>query len=390
MTDLILTPEEIRQGIIDDRRAKLMSRFEAESGQGILPYTNDLLFEQNNAVLRSALFSVAKMGSRNQYLDWTEIFCIGGSSILYRGPCLTVDHEVVLVRIMVLARGRSLTKPIQAFQADILRWLNIDDSGANFKKARKILDDLSAAEVRITSKPALKNLLNILTSPSLSDMPDGKFFKDYVNNRFGSHLKMIAEGLQNDQPVSVSMRFLTSQTHNSATGRMMLSLDPIAAIFFDGVNTTLLPFEILDAQDRFGKKLLPFIASHRDGVFPIKLEKYHHFSGSKSNYEIIKRRVKSELKKRCEAWEASEIIAPGWRIERNEEGEDIVYGLKLGENVRIKSKLEILPTDDIEGEFSSVGDETAQDRLNHLADSLGVERPAPPGITETDLVSKKF
>lgn len=377
MTDLILTQEEIRQGIIDDRRVKLMSRFETESGQGILPYTNDLLFEQNNAVIRSALFSAVKMGSRNQYLDWTEIFCIGGSSILYRGPGLTVDHEVVLVRIMVLARGRSLTKPVQAFQADILRWLNIDDSGANFKKARKILDDLSAAEVRITSKPALKNLLKILTSPSLSDMADGKFFQDYVNNRFGSHLKMIAEGLQNDQPVSVSMRFLTSQTHNSTTGRMMLNLDPIAAIFFDGVNTTLLPFEILDVQDRFGKKLLPFIASHRDGVFPIKLEKYHQFSGSKSSYETIKRRFKSELKKRCKAWEEGEIIAPGWRIERNEEGEDIVYGLKLGENVRIKSKLEILPSSDIEGEFTNVGDETAQDRLNHLADSFGIERPSP-------------
>jgi hypothetical protein len=377
MTDLVLTREEIRQGIIDERRTKLMHRFEAESGQGILPYTNDLFFEQNNSVIRSALFSAGNMGSRNQYLDWTEIFCIGGSSILYRGPGLTVDHEVVLVRIMVLARGRSLTKPVQAFQADILRWLNIDDSGANFKKARKILDDLSAAEVRITSKPALKNLLKILTSPSLSDMADGKFFKDYVNNRFGSHLKMIAEGLQNDQPISVSMRFLTSQTHNSTTGRMMLNLDPIAAIFFDGVNTTLLPFEVLDAQDRYGKKLLPFIASHRDGVFPIKLEKYHQFSGSKSNYQIIKRRFKSELKKRCEAWEANKIIVPGWRIERNEEGEDIVYGLKLGESVRIKSKLELLPADDIEGDYSNVGDETAQGRLNDLADRLGVERPSP-------------
>jgi hypothetical protein len=123
----------------------------------------------------------------------------------------------------------------------------------------------------------------------------------------------------------------------------MLNLDPIIAVFFDGVNTTLLPFEIWAQLDRFGKKLLPFIASHRDGVFPIRLESYHEFSGSKSEYEKVKRRVKSELKKRFHAWEQIGYIEPGWDIYRNNDGEEIVCGLKSGKAIRIRSALELIP-----------------------------------------------
>jgi hypothetical protein len=379
--DLVLTPEELRQGVIDERRVKLRDKFNLESGQGILPFTNERFFEQSNPIVRSALFTAGKMNvrSKSQYMDWTEIFSLGSGSIHYRGPVLTVDHEIVLVRLMVLARGRSLTKPIHAFQADLLRWLDLDpNSGANYKKARRILDDLAAAELRISSKPALQRLLSILTSPAISDMADGIFFRDYVQNRFSSHLKMIADGIENDQPVDVSMKFLTNQTHNHITKRMMINLDPISAIFFDGVNTTLLPFEIWDTLDRFGKKLLPLIASHRDGVYPTKLEKYHEFSGSKSEFSTVKRRFKSEQKKRFEDWEAKGYIVPGWSIERNSEGEEIVSGLKAGEAVRIRSRLELPITTDADDEdFARGADEAIEGRVNAFADSAGMARPTP-------------
>ncbi|NWD57471.1 TrfA [Pseudomonas veronii] len=380
MTDLTLNEEEVRLGLIDDRRVKLQQKFEIDSGQGILPFTNERFFEQSNPILRSALFSVGKMGARDrtQYLDWTEIFSLGNGSILYRGPALTVDHETVLGRIMVLARGRSLTKPVHAYQADVLRWLYLDpNSGANYKKARIILDDLAAAEVRINSKPALRRLLNLLTSPSISDLPDGKFFQEYIKNRYGDQIKMIAMGLENDQPVHIDMQFLQNQTHNSATGKMMLNLDPIAALFFDGVNTTLLPFEILDKQDRFGRKLLPFIASHRDGVFPIRLESYHEFSGSKSAYASVKRRVKSELKKRFEGWVSEGLLCAGWEIYRNNEGEEIVRGLKLGEIARIKSSLASAGPNPSEDCFGEVDDDVIEERVNQFADMARMERPAP-------------
>lgn len=371
--ELDLTPHEVVRGAIDESKSKLRNKLDLESSQGILPFTNELYYEQMNPVVRSSLFTAGKMNVKNgsHYLEWTEIFSFGGGSIHYRGPHLTVDHEVVLVKLMVLARGRSLTKPIHAFQADLLRWLKLDSaSGKNYVKARRILDDLAAAEIRISSKPALQRLLAILTSPAIAELPDGLFFQSYINNRFNDQLKMIAKGLADDQPVNVTMKLVTSQTHNTVTKRMMINLDPVFAIFFDGVNTTLLPFEIWDDLDRFGKKLLSLISSHRDGVFPVMLEKIHEFSGSVSEFEKVKRRVKSDLKKRFEDWESKNYIVPGWNISRNDNGIEIIRGLKAGEAVRIRSKLNLPPIIDSDDDIERGSDRAVNQRAEDFANSF--------------------
>lgn len=393
--NLDLKPEEVVQGVIDDRKNKLREKLDFQSSQGILPFTNDLYFEQSNPIVRSALFTAGKMNVKaaTRYVDWTEIFSLGGGRILYRGPVLTVDHEVVLGRLMALARGKSLTKPIQAYQADLLRWLNLNaDSGANYKKARRILDDLAAAEIKIISKPALKRLLSILTSPAIVDLPDGQFFRSYIDNRFKDHLKMIAQSLDDDHPVEVTLELVTQQTHNTYTKRMMISLDPLFAIFFDGVNTTLVPFEILDKLDRFGKKLLPMIASHRDGVWPTKLERLHEFSGTSSDYEKVKRRFKSDQKKRFESWEALNYIEPGWSIERNNDGVEIVSGLRAGEAVRIRSKLLLPPVLESEEDLARGSDEAMQERADLFAAHYGApaqQLPKKPKITKAATVKTK-
>jgi len=335
--------------IIDERKAKLQGKFETDSGQGILPFTNEKYFEQSNPIVRSALFSTVKIGK--VYTDWTNIFSFGGGNIMYKGPALTVEHEIVMARLLVLARGRSLTKPVAVFLSDVRKWLELDDSGINFNKARKILEDLGSGEIKIADKIALKRLHHILISPNLGDRPDGKFFKESIDHRFGPMIKMIGEGLEKDEPVDITMRLIANQATNGKTGRMLLSLDYIAAVFFDGVNTTLLPFEIWDTLDRFGKKLLPFIASHRAGVFAIKLESYHKFSGSISDFAVVKRRFKSEMKKRLENWEKLDYIEPGWSFYKNEDGEELLKGLKLSSNIRIKSELTVSVVETSEGTY---------------------------------------
>ena len=79
MTELSLTDEEIRQNVIDDRKVKLKQKFDLESAQGILPFTNERLFEQSNPILRSALFTAGKMNVKDRihYQEWTEIFSLG-------------------------------------------------------------------------------------------------------------------------------------------------------------------------------------------------------------------------------------------------------------------------------------------------------------------------
>lgn len=326
--------------VIEDRKTKLLDKFDDLSGQGILPLTDDRFFEQANPIVRSSLFSMAKMGGEMR--DWTEIFSFGHGSINYRGPSMTVDHEQVLARIMQLARGRSLTKPVSCTLADVRRWLNISDTGPNFSKARAVLDDLAGGEIRISCKHALARLYKLLTSPAVSSMADGKFFKDYIDNRYGPQIQMIAAALNTDTTVDISMRFITNQAQDSRSGRLLLNIDPIMAVFFDGVNTTMVPFDVWDDLDRFGKKLLPFIASHRDGVYPMMLENYHKFSGSKSDYWKVKRRFKSDMKKRFIGWEEKGYIDPGWELYVNNTGDEMVKGLKLGDSVRLKSRLSVI------------------------------------------------
>lgn len=371
--ELKLTPEEVRQNTIDTRKQAMRERNEKGLTQGILSFTNEKLYEQSNPILRSSLFTVGKLNikAKPTYNQWTEIFSLGSGSIQYRGPVLTVDHEVVLVRLLVLARGRSITKPVSVNLADVLRWLDLNaNSGANYIKARRIIDDLGAAELKISSKPALRHLLDILNSPEISNLADGKFFQDLVKNRYSDHLKMIAQALENDQNVDINLSFIETVTHNTVTKRMMINLDPLTTVFFDGVNTTLLPLDIWDNLDRYGKKLLPLIASHRDGVYPMKLERYHEFSGSKSSYDVVKRRFKSEQKKRFSQWEDKGYIAPGWRIEQNQEGEEIVSGLKAGDAVRTRSSLDIIPHEDTEDDIHRGSDEAIKQRQMEFQSSF--------------------
>lgn len=332
---------------VHDRKVKMLSKFEEQSGQGILPFTDSRFFEQANPIVRSSLFTMSKMGGETH--DWTEIFSIGDGSINYRGPNLTVDHEQVLGRILHLARGRSLTKPVVCTLAEVRRWLNLSDTGPNYQKARVVLDDLSSGEIRISCKHALNRLYNLLTNPSVSTIADGKFFRDYIDNRFGAHIQMIAAALNSNDTVDISMRFIMNQSQESKSGRLLINIDPIMALFFDGVNTTLVPYHIIDDLDRFGKKLIPFIASHRDGVYPMMLETYHKFSGSISEYIKVKRRFKYDMKKRCELWESKGYIQPGWEFYQNREGDEMVKGLKIGEEIKLKSTLGLFIMKDITG-----------------------------------------
>jgi hypothetical protein len=119
----------------------------------------------------------------------------------------------------------------------------------------------------------------------------------------------------------------------------MVELDDMMALLFDGVNTTLVPFEIWDSLDSYGKKLMPFIASHRDGVFNLLLESYHSLSGSKSTYDSVERRFKSDFNKRLQEYESKTYIEPGWAIVRNRDHRWMVTGLKGAAALKIKSEL---------------------------------------------------
>lgn len=340
---------------IAERRTRLFSQFELQSSQGILPLTNELFFEQSNVVVRSTLFSAAN--GRGHFPEWTEVFSLGSGSIQYRGPLLTVHHETVLAKIMVLARGRSLTQPVSVFVADVVRWLDLKESGPAFKKARAILDDLKAGELRISHKPALKRLYTLLTADQ-DKRPDGKFFNDYVKNLYGAHLKEMGAALANGDPFEIDLSFIQKQSQSPRTGRLHVNLDPMTAVFFDGINTTLVPFDVWNALDPVGKRIMGYVASHRDGVFPIRLVNYHKLSGSRSEFRLVERRFKSEFNKRLVKYAELEYIEPGWSIYRGNDEEWMVKGLKIGKTARITAN------------DSLVGILSAPDPVDEAADKL--------------------
>lgn len=321
---------------ITERRNKLLQTFDLSSAQGVLPLTNEDYHEQANPIVRSALFAAIK--SRGNYDDWVDIFSLGGS-VKYKGPQLTVDHEHLFTKILVKARGRSLTKPVPFLMTEALGWLKLKDSGPNRTRVRTLLDDLKQGSVRIASKSTLNRLYNIITRQDLEAMPDGKFLKQFVINRYSDYLPMITQSYRDKEPFEIDLDFIGRTALQPNSRRLMVELDPMMALVFDGVNTTLVPFEIWDTLDSYGKKLLPFIASHRDGVFRLPLKDYHCLSGSKSTYESVERRFKSDFNKRLIEYEAKGHIEPGWVIVRNRDHVWMVDGLKGAASIRIKSEL---------------------------------------------------
>ncbi|MNC46701.1 hypothetical protein D3C75_957290 [compost metagenome] len=83
----------------------------------------------------------------------------------------------------------------------------------------------------------------------------------------------------------------------------------------------------------------------------------------------MKRRVKSDMKKRCEGWEKSDFIEPGWAFRKNNDGEELLEGLKLSKSIRMKSELTLEPfiehenTDEKEEEGARITSEMTQSFL---------------------------
>lgn len=318
--------------------------------QGQLPLQSDRHFEQANPILRSNLFRVAPPPGIKVYDDWVPVFSVGSGEIQYTGPVLLTDHEEVWTRLLAWARGQSLTKPVPILRSDLLRDLGLCDSGTNYAKLNKILDDLSKGQIKIKDKHALANVYKLLSSEDISKMADGGFFKQFVENRLGLHIKYIAEAIAKDEPVEITIRFIEKRTTLPRSGRDAVNLDPLTCLLFDAVHTTLVPYEVRNKLDAYGRRLLTFIASHRDGVNPILLEKYYMLGGYNSDFEKMKRKFKAGMIKRLEEMEAEDMIEPGWSITKNREGAWIVAGLKPGSAIRVRAKLVEASNEPIEHE----------------------------------------
>lgn len=314
-----------------------------QSAQGYLPFAPDDFFEQANPLLRSALFGPTRVRKGERYADFIDIFSIGSGSIRYRGPRLTVDHEVVLLNLMQLARGRSLTKPVSIVMAEALRWLGLKKAGNSYIKVNELLKDLSDGRLEIRHRPAQRRLISLLTSRNLSKLPDAKFFRDYIQNTFGAQLEMLIKAEANNEIAPIGMSFITRISESPHGRRKLINLDPIAALFLDGTNTTFLPVKIWQSceYDYVDRRLLGYINTHRDGVYSHLLQKYHQLVGATYAWDAKGRsRFKSDFVKRLKRYEAANLIVPGATVQLNADDEWLVAGLSAGTELRYEGSIE--------------------------------------------------
>lgn len=351
-----------------ERKLRTTKELEQLQVQGVLPYFNPTIYEMANPIVRSALFGLSK--TKEYHQDWVTTFSVGGGSIEQRGPSLNTEHEELWGRLLTYARGTSLTKGIHVRIIDLIRDLNYSTGGPNFARVSRMLSDLEAATVRISNKQALKRLYELLTDKNLSKRADGKFLVDLIRNRYSEHLKAIQAALASDstEPVFITLRFIERKTTHPASGREVISLDPMTCLFFDGVNTTLIPYKVREKLNPISRRLLTFIGSHRAGVFRMRLHYYFLLVGYGSDYSKMERKFKSAFIKTCTALEEKGYIKPGWGVERNEDHDWMVFGLQIGDAARVKEAMEEYLSDD-QGEESAPFDLSGEEITDVVLES---------------------
>lgn len=360
------TPEASEEGERKLRTSKELAQLQV---QGVLPYFNPAIYEMANPIVRSALFGLSK--HKLYYQEWETTFSVGGGSLQQRGPSLNTDHEELWARLLTYARGTSLTKGIHVRIVDLIRDLNYSTGGPNFARVSRMLNDLEAASVRISHKPALKRLYELLTDKNLAKRADGKFLVELIRNRYSEHLKAIQAALASDsnEPVYVTLRFIERKTTHPISGREVISLDPMTCLFFDGTNTTLIPYKVREKLNPISKRLLTFIGSHRDGVYRMRLYFYFMLVGYKGDYTKLERKFKSEFIKTCTALQERNYIKPGWGIERNEDHEWMVFGLQIGDAARVKEAMEEYIATGRDGSAQPEADESDGEILDLIAET---------------------
>lgn len=357
----------------ESKKAAVKVLRDQQSIQGILPFAPDEYFEQANPLLRSGIFGPKRIKER--YDDFIDIFSLGGGAIRYRGPRLNTQHETVLLNLMQLARGRSLTRPVSIQTIEALNWLELKKAGKSYDKVNDILKDLADGRIEIAHRPAQRRLISLLTSKDLTKLPDAKFFRDYIQNTFGEQLEMLIRAEANNEVSPIQMSFITRIAESPHGRRRLINLDPIAALFLDGTNTAFLPVKIWQssAYDYVDRRVLGYINTHRDGVFAHKLDKYHKLVSATYAYDAKGRsRFKSDMNKRLIRWEKELLIEPGAGIVLGAEDEWVLSGLKAGPDLRYGNVEMALPNpklaleDDLHDEEDDGDDEDDQQRQGAL------------------------
>ena len=305
-----MTQEDNGQKLIVRNRPKKTLETMLIQYQDRLNFWNEDFYEQSNPLARSGLFSISL--GKTHIDDYEPVRVLGEGEILYRGHRLNVFDEEVFLQLLSYMRGLTLIKPLSIKKKQLLKDLGLNDSGKNYQRLTESLNRLDSGKLKIFSQAALNKLFVIMNDPNLAKTMEPEFVK-LIAEKFGDLKIAIESALKNKQSFFVTIGFIQNNSENIANGNLLINIDPLIVLLFDGTNTTRTArFErkmLCPAE----KRLLTFVMSHSLPIYDMNLVSYRELLGSESKQSSM-RKFRADLEKWLSNLEKIGRIESGWQV----------------------------------------------------------------------------
>ncbi len=279
-----------------------------------LSFWPETFFEQSNPLARSSVFvASAKSKTTTYFKKYTPLNVVGEGNIEYRGAQLFVFDETVFLTLLNYLRGQTLLRPLDVSKKSLLEDMGFSNGGKNHKKLIDALDRLDSGSLKISSRHVLKKLSEFLLNPHLQNNMNPEFVAE-MQSRYGKFVEAIDSAAYNNEDFFITVKFFQNYGCNPDNGKLIIQLDPLLVLLYDGINTT--------RTDKFERRhltptetrLLTYIHSHEAEVFTLKLETIHELIGSTTNLERSRSVFMKTITKSLETLERLQRIVPGWSV----------------------------------------------------------------------------
>lgn len=280
-----------------------------------LNFWGDEFFEQCNPLARCGIFSISNK-AHEFYQEPIEIRVVGDGKISYTGWRLSIFDEDVFLQLLHYMRGQSLVKPFKVSKGKILKDLGLNTGGNMYTKLDESIVRLRSAEIEVSANSALQKIVNILTKPHLKSTIDRSFLKTLEEN-YQPFIEEILLAIEGGYTYNLSMRFLQNAGGSDRSPHLVVKIDPLMVLLYDGIHTTRVNRYERQSLCAAEKRLLEFTQSHRGRIYDLTVESYAEVLGSGTDFENIGsvRKFKANLKKWFSTLEKINRIEPGWTID---------------------------------------------------------------------------
>lgn len=279
--------------------------------QAGLPYWPDAYQEQSHLLARSGIYSISNR--RKTYSRYSPILVIGEGSLDYMGQRLQVFDEDVFLQLIHYRRGQSLTRELDLHRSQLLGDLGLSLGGENYTRLNRSIERLESGRFRVSSRPILEKLLRLLMMTEQCQDLEPRFVQE-IQGRYRKYIDGISQALNNGDDFSITLSFFHNTLINKSNGRLIITIDPLIVLLYDGVNTARTLIHERRNLCPAEKRLLTYLNCHQETIEELKIELLHQLLGSDTNLATNKSRFVGNLRQWLQSLERIHRIEPGWSI----------------------------------------------------------------------------